>query len=634
MKIKLFKSIILVLFLTAAFQTARAQTTEFTYQGSLNNNGAPANGNFDFQFALFDAVGNPASLGVVVSNVPVTNGIFSVNLNFGNQFPGALRFLEIRVRQSGGAEFTTLTPRQLFTSSPYSVKSQNADSLGGIAASSYVLSGAASINAATQFNIAGNRILSAGGTDNTFVGFGAGDANTGADNSFFGRRAGQFNTTGSQNAFFGEEAGFNNTVGGSNSFFGENSGNANTNGSANSFFGRSAGRNNTTASTNSFFGSDSGFANTTGFQNSFFGEGAGIANTTGGDNSFFGRRSGRSNTNGNSNSFFGIFSGDSNTTGSRNVFIGSGAGFSNTTGSNNVIIGPDANVGAGNLTNAIAIGNRAFVTQSNSLILGSIANINGGSSNTNVGIGTTAPINRLTIGQPETPVVNASMGIFNAGSAFLIVRDTTNDIEGLFGADSNGVIFGSMTNSRVQFRTDNTTRMTISDEGDVNIGGLPGQPQKQLYVNGRISLAGFGDDGNFALCYSTATRFISHCSSSIRYKTDIRSFTPGLNLIRRLQPVSFIWKNSGMPDMGLVAEEVAAVEPLLTTTNEKGEIEGVKYDRVGVVLVNAVNEQQQLIEAQQRKIETLKLKLLELDAIKQLVCLQNKTAAICQPENK
>lgn len=47
-----------------------------------------------------------------------------------------------------------------------------------------------------------------------------------------------------------------------------------------------------------------------------------------------------------------------------------------------------------------------------------------------------------------------------------------------------------------------------------------------------------------------------------------------------------------MPDLGLVAEAVAEVEPLLTTPTDKGETEGIKYDRVGGVLVNAVNEQQ------------------------------------------
>lgn len=58
-----------------------------------------------------------------------------------------------------------------------------------------------------------------------------------------------------------------------------------------------------------------------------------------------------------------------------------------------------------------------------------------------------------------------------------------------------------------------------------------------------------------------------------------------------------------MHDLGLGAEDVAAIEPLLVTYNAKGEVEGVKYDRIGVVLVNAVKEQQAEISSQ-RSAET------------------------------
>jgi hypothetical protein len=74
-----------------------------------------------------------------------------------------------------------------------------------------------------------------------------------------------------------------------------------------------------------------------------------------------------------------------------------------------------------------------------------------------------------------------------------------------------------------------------------------------------------------------------------------------------------------MLDMGLVAEEVAEVEPLLVTTNRQGEIEGVKYDRVGIVLVNAVKEQQAQIEALRRQV----------DELKRLLCAQNPSASLC-----
>jgi len=61
-----------------------------------------------------------------------------------------------------------------------------------------------------------------------------------------------------------------------------------------------------------------------------------------------------------------------------------------------------------------------------------------------------------------------------------------------------------------------------------------------------------------------------------------------------------------MRDLGLGAEDVEKVEPLLVTYNEKGQVEGVKYDRVAVVLLNAVNEQQAQIEKQQTENESLK----------------------------
>src|SRR4051812_42869891 len=110
----------------------QAQTTAFTYQGSLKDGATPANGNYDFEFALFDQLGAGGAQfmpTVVVNNVVVTGGIFSVRLDFGSQFfTGANRFLEIRVKPSGGSGgFTPLIPRQPVNSVPYSIKSLNAE---------------------------------------------------------------------------------------------------------------------------------------------------------------------------------------------------------------------------------------------------------------------------------------------------------------------------------------------------------------------------------------------------------------------------------------------------------------------------------------------------------------------------
>jgi Chaperone of endosialidase len=99
----------------------------------------------------------------------------------------------------------------------------------------------------------------------------------------------------------------------------------------------------------------------------------------------------------------------------------------------------------------------------------------------------------------------------------------------------------------------------------------------------------------------------------------VQSFSAGLSLIDRLRPVSFEWKNDNRRDLGLVAEEVAEVEPLLATYNATVEVEGVKYDRVGVVVINAIKEQQAQLQRQQQQIQSLQR---QIDALERLACLQ------------
>jgi hypothetical protein len=333
---------------------AAAQTTAFDYQGSLKNGASPASGNYDLDFLLYDALSGGTQIGATQSktNVPIANGVFSAQLDFGSQFPGANRFLEIHVRQSGGGSFTILTPRAKVKSSPYLVKSLNAENaanaptatnalqLGGVAANQYVLTGDARmtdsrkpsasstnyilngttvqsasnfnisgngtaggtlsgnvINSATQFNIGGDRVLSNAGTSNLFAGVSAGSQNT----------------SGSSNSFFGDSAGFGNIFGSDNSYFGWNTGS---------------------------------ISYAEGSRNSSFGSGAGTGLTGGQETSYFGY---------------------------------------------------NAKAGSPILINSTAIGANALVENSNSLVLGSINGRNGATADTSVGIGTTAPIGGLNI---------------------------------------------------------------------------------------------------------------------------------------------------------------------------------------------------------------------------------------------
>ncbi len=185
---------IAVLITLAAASNALAQTTVFTYQGRLSEGTTPPSGTYEMEFKLFDAPTggtqqpqpNPITVGLTAANnsaVTVTNGVFSVQLDFGaGAFPGAARYLEISVRRNSGEAFTVLAPRQQITSTPYAIKSLNAetastattatsfsgsltgdvtgtqtatvvDSVGGASAAS-VASAASAANAATSGNSA------------------------------------------------------------------------------------------------------------------------------------------------------------------------------------------------------------------------------------------------------------------------------------------------------------------------------------------------------------------------------------------------------------------------------------------------------------------------------------------------
>ena len=113
--------------------TALAQGTAFTYQGRLENAGAPANGSFDLRIAIYDAASSGSLLAGPLTNSPVSvsNGLFTVTLDFGpGVFTGPDRWLEIAVRTNGGGAFSTLSPRQPLTPAPYAIYAAGADAAG------------------------------------------------------------------------------------------------------------------------------------------------------------------------------------------------------------------------------------------------------------------------------------------------------------------------------------------------------------------------------------------------------------------------------------------------------------------------------------------------------------------------
>jgi hypothetical protein len=115
---------------------ANAQTSVFTYQGQLTDNGSPANGIFDLRFSIYGIVsgGAPVAGPVTNSAVNVTNGLFTVELDFGSAtFNGGARWLEIGVRPAGSPnDYSPLSPRQPLTSVPYAIRALAAGSASNL----------------------------------------------------------------------------------------------------------------------------------------------------------------------------------------------------------------------------------------------------------------------------------------------------------------------------------------------------------------------------------------------------------------------------------------------------------------------------------------------------------------------
>ncbi len=113
---------ILSIALVSSAAPALAQGTAFTYQGQLKNSGTPVNGSVDLVFKLFDALAAGTQQGSTLTQngVGVTNGLFTVSLDFGVSpyTANAARWLEITVNGQ------PLSPRQPLTPTPFALNTR------------------------------------------------------------------------------------------------------------------------------------------------------------------------------------------------------------------------------------------------------------------------------------------------------------------------------------------------------------------------------------------------------------------------------------------------------------------------------------------------------------------------------
>lgn len=121
------KNFLLILIGAMISAHSHAIGTGLTYQGALEDNGAPANGVYDLQFQLKDGASNPIATRLV-ENVQVTAGVFSVPLDFGAVFNGQPRSMAISVRPGVSVgTFTALTPDVQVSATPYALRSTASD---------------------------------------------------------------------------------------------------------------------------------------------------------------------------------------------------------------------------------------------------------------------------------------------------------------------------------------------------------------------------------------------------------------------------------------------------------------------------------------------------------------------------
>ena len=267
-----------------------------------------------------------------------------------------------------------------------------------------------------------------------------------------------------------------------------------------------------------------------------------------------------------------------NTSGGYNTAIGHTALFSNTTGFTNTATGRQAlyynTTGESNTANGEA----------------AVASNTQGSFNT--GIGTAALLNN-TSGNNNTAVGNAALFSNTTGSGNIALGAAagTNNVTG-----SNNIYIGNPG--------------THTDANRIRIGS-PGIHIKTLVagISGAIVPDGVG-----VIVGSNSQ--LGTIVSSARYKEIIKPMDKASEAILALKPVTFRYKHdldpAGIPQFGLVAEDVEKVNPDLVARDEQGKPYTVRYEAVNAMLLNEflkahrkLDEQGALIAQQQKQIETL-----------------------------
>jgi hypothetical protein len=511
---------------------------------------------------------------------------------------------------------------------------------------------------ANNFYGTGSGYSNLSGDNNTFIGPESGYNNiAGSFNTFLGYRAG-YNNNANNNVFIGNECGFSNTTGDLNVFIGYAAGRTNTEGSGNVFMGNGAGNKNIGGEANVFIGDRSGYENTYGSSNVFMGYLSGMQGTAAYSNVCIGYQSGMGLTNALNNVFVGSLTGMNNTWGESNVFIGSAAGKANITGGSNVHIGQGAGEKA-NASDNIFIGYAAgyeTTTGASNLYIGMQAGYQNVSGQNNVFIGKYAGYyetgsNKLYIDNSLTtsPLIYGDFDLNNLTiNGNLSVNSTYMRLISNPGTGTTPSYYcyqgapASTTKANAFSVYDAlwVTGPSFLDKAlDINVSGSPALyvlGDEALWYDGNSYSWGYGgtynvfadkvsvgttaSPGGYTLyvagsAYSTG----GWSGSDARWKKNLEPVKNVLPGILSLTGYRFDWKKDEYPEfnfdderqIGLVAQEVEKIFPELVRT-ENGGYKSVSYEKLSVLLLEGIKEQQKQIDEARKDNDELQKEIQEL----------------------
>ncbi|MBX4195883.1 tail fiber domain-containing protein [Candidatus Parcubacteria bacterium] len=154
--------------------------------------------------------------------------------------------------------------------------------------------------------------------------------------------------------------------------------------------------------------------------------------------------------------------------------------------------------------------------------------------------------------------------------------------------------------------------LRVSDQASIGAGiSVTGNSTftGDIYTSGNIYLSNPPPAvSGSSLCRSSSTGAIGSCASLRKYKTNIGDLTLNLSDLLKLHPVEFDWKSNGSHDLGFIAEEVEAVDPILAEYTN-GKLSGVKYSQMTSLLVKSVQELKKENDDLKARIEKLEAKL-------------------------